>query len=106
MKYLILGNGFIGNKFLDYLDNAVMFEGRIENKQDVIDQIKLSNPEIVINCIGKNGKPNIDWCEIHKEETYFSNFVVPLYIANACRITNTFMVHIGSGCIYNGYKKQ
>ena len=68
---------------------------------DVSLQIKEHNPEIVINTIGKTGRPNIDWCEEHREETFFSNVTIPALMAEACTNANIRMVHIGSGCIYS-----
>jgi dTDP-4-dehydrorhamnose reductase len=41
----------------------------------VLDEVK---PDVVINAAGKTGKPNVDWCEDHKEETLRSNDTGPL----------------------------
>jgi dTDP-4-dehydrorhamnose reductase len=68
--------------------------------KDMSLQIKEYNPEIVINTVGKTGRPNIDWCEENREETFFSNVTVPTLMAEACTNADVRMVHIGSGCIY------
>lgn len=104
MKYVIFGNGWIGNKFSDYLNHSVLVGRRIHCIDDVIDSIRTYSPVWIINCIGKTGRPNIDWCESHKEETFFSNTTVPLYMAEACEQLGIHMVHLGSGCIYEGDK--
>ena len=105
MRYIILGNGWIGNYLKERL-NADMVTMKIRCQEDA-DKIieRWSDYCIFINCIGKTGKPNIDWCEDHKQETTFSNIMVPLYIANACRRLGRYWIHLGSGCIYDGYQK-
>ena len=36
----------------------------------------------VINCAGKTGRPNVDWCEDHRPETVMSNVVGTITLAN------------------------
>lgn len=106
MKYLIFGNGYVGNKFKSHFGGqAALSAARISEKQDVINEISKCNPEWIINCIGKTGRPNIDWCEEHREETIFGNVIIPNIIADACETTGKKMLHIGSGCIYQGDNK-
>jgi len=102
IKYLILGNGYLGNKFNNFLENSILSKIRVTNSEEVQEEIKKYNPDFVINCIGKTGRPNIDWCESHKAETLFSNVTVPALILDACQKLDKKMVHIGSGCIYGG----
>ena len=100
MKYLIFGNGFIGNRFANYLKDSTIICDRINTIDDIFLHIEKYNPKIVINAIGKTGRPNVDWCEEHKDETFFSNVTIPSMIAEACTKTDNYMIHIGSGCIY------
>lgn len=102
MKYLILGNGWLGSKFDKALENPVLWTTRIENSADIKKAISIHQPDVVLNCIGKTGRPNIDWCEDHKEETFFSNVTVPHLIAEVCEEYGLYMVHLGSGCVYQG----
>jgi 3,5-epimerase/4-reductase len=99
-KYLVFGNGFIGNRFANFLQDSTISYSRINKIDDVDLQIKIHDPEVVINTIGKTGRPNVDWCELNKDETFFSNVTVPTLIAEACENANIRFVHIGSGCIY------
>lgn len=103
MKYLVIGNGFLGKIIAKHFNSFLLCE-KIENLTDVENIVALKKPDIVINCAGKTGRPNIDWCEDHKEETFFSNVIVPTYIQKICNINNIKMVHIGSGCTYQGTK--
>lgn len=105
MKYLIFGKGYIAGKFKDFLGaEAEISDVRVEDLSLVRKEIESKKPEIVINCAGKTGRPNVDWCEDHKMETLFGNVTVPLILAKACEDLNTYFVHIGSGCVYEGYK--
>lgn len=99
-KYLIVGNGYLGNRFANFLQDSVITEHRINTIDDISTQIEKYDPEVIINAIGKTGRPNIDLCESNKDETFFSNVTVPAMMAEACLETDTYMVHIGSGCIY------
>ncbi len=102
VKYLIFGNGFIGNHFRNYIIDSIIATGRINTIGDIYNQINEYKPEIVMNCIGKTGIPNVDWCEAHKDETFYSNVTVPALMAEVCDELGTYMVHMGSGCIYEG----
>lgn len=63
-------------------------------------------PDVVINAVGKTGNPNIDWCEIHKEETFMSNVVAAANLGITCHVKGIYFVHIGSGGIYSGNKEN
>lgn len=102
MKCLIFGKGFFGNRFHNFLENSVLSDARINCAKDAEDEINRVEPDVVINCIGITGKPNIDWCEDHKAETLFGNVTVPLLLLEACQRTGVKLVHMSSGCIYAG----
>ena len=104
-KYLIFGNGYLGNKFNEFLEESTLSEARINSVEDVKTEIQKHNPEFIINCAGKTGKPNVDWCEENKIETLEGNILVPTYMAIACKQLNKKMVNIGSGCIYYGIQE-
>ena len=57
--------------------------------------------DIVINAIGRTGKPNIDWCETHKVKTYESNVLAAGNLALTCADLGVYFVHLSSGCIYS-----
>ncbi|MBC8501464.1 MAG: sugar nucleotide-binding protein [Nanoarchaeota archaeon] len=102
IKYLIFGDGYLGNKLNDFLDHSIISKVHIKSVDDVKKEIIKYNPEFVINSIGKVGKPNVDWCETHKSETLFANVIVPALMVEACQELNKKMVHLGTGCIYSG----
>jgi len=102
IKYLIFGDGYLGNKLNDFLDHSIISKVHIKSVDDVKKEIIKYNPEFVINSVGKVGKPNVDWCETHKSETLFANVIVPALMVEACQELNKKMVHLGTGCIYSG----
>lgn len=99
-EVLVLGKGFISDhlpyqKFTGRLpiDDGLTFVERVLDKHQ---------PKVVINCIGKTGRPNVDWCEKNREETYLANVVLPSILAAKCAAWGVHFIHIGSGCIFFG----
>jgi len=111
MKILILGKGYIGH----YISSAntkhdITNIGKSDldySKPEIfIPYLKGSNFDWIVNCSGYTGKPNVDSCEDDKENCYHYNVTVPLYLTRVANDLNIPIVHIGSGCIYNGYDKK
>lgn len=98
MKVLTLGNGFVS----DHLPYEKILDRIHPHEEDIDCLLSKYRPDVLINCIGKTGRPNVDWCESHKSETYMANVTLPLMIAEWCERNGTHMIHIGSGCIYFG----
>src|SRR5579864_818594 len=98
MKVFTLGAGFVA----DHLPYPVI-KKRLPLAADWIDSILGAyEPDVLINCIGKTGRPNVDWCESNKEDTMNANVTIPLLLADYCKINNVHLINIGSGCIYFG----
>jgi dTDP-4-dehydrorhamnose reductase len=101
MKGVVFGSGFLGTRLSGALgyglpDINVLETGALNS---VLDSMK---PDVVINAVGKTGRPNIGWCETHKEETVRGNIMAPVNLALACSDRGIYFVHIGSGGVYNG----
>jgi len=106
LKYLIIGNGYIGNYLKQSLPNATLIKNKIYSEQMIKDLLLKHYPShVLINCAGKTGRPNIDWCEDNRAETFGANVGLPVMIAEVCQEIKQYWVHIGSGCIYDGYEK-
>ncbi len=103
MKICIIGKGFLGQRCHKAWPDSVLSDRRITSVNDVLDIIKEHQPDAILNAAGVVGKPNVDWCETHQTETIFGNTIMPLFIADACRQTNTYLLHMGTGCVYYGY---
>jgi dTDP-4-dehydrorhamnose reductase len=113
-KILILGNGYIGN----HIGNHLMSEGHTVK---ILDSKTLNyhdpktfwyelnfnfEPDVVVNCSGFTGRPNIDEAESKKEECWRLNVTSPLMCAKLTTDLGKRYIHIGSGCIYTGYEKE
>lgn len=98
MKVLTLGTGFVA----DHLPYRQITERIPYDLAFIHNILKDYQPDVLVNCIGKTGRPNVDWCESHKEETMSANVTLPLLLADACQRANVHLIQIGSGCIYFG----
>jgi dTDP-4-dehydrorhamnose reductase len=112
MNLLILGRGYIGTA----LENALKKQHTVKTIQrkdvDYTDKNILhkflgrNSFDLIINCSGYTGSPNVDGCEANKSDCWFYNVVAPhnvLLVADALKIP---VFHVSSGCIYSGYEKD
>lgn len=103
MKILLFGpRGYLGQKFLGLYPDAVQSEADIADALAVAEALDRSKPDVVINAAGRTGRPNIDWCETHREGTLHGNVTGPLVLLEECGKRGVFWVHLSSGCIYEG----
>jgi dTDP-4-dehydrorhamnose reductase len=107
MIYLLGGTGYVGQEFQAQLKARGIAYKNISRKElDYYSSNKLFNamcvdkPEFLINCAGYTGKPNVDACEIDKDECLLGNAVLPGIIARACQPLDIPWGHVSSGCIY------
>ena len=105
MKILIIGNGWLGNRCADEWPDAVLSKEILKDGDDILKLLDLHQPDVVLNAAGVVGKPNVDWCEDHVIRTAGGNTVLPIMLAQACAIKNVYLLHIGTGCVYYGYKE-
>lgn len=109
MIYLLGASGYIGQAYQQFFkgrqipfraisrsDLAYHLPGTLER------DLRAHRPEFLINVAGFTGKPNVDACEIHRQECLAANAVLPGIIAGACAATGTPWAHLSSGCIYTG----
>jgi dTDP-4-dehydrorhamnose reductase len=107
-KYIIIGAGYIGKYLFKKLaPDASLFVGHVCDTK-ILESILLEGypGHVLINCAGKTGRPNIDWCEDHKDQTFGANVGLPVMIAEMCKKLGKYWIHIGSGCIYDGYERD
>lgn len=105
--FLIFGGktGWIGKKIMSAVaqqgHEAIAAQSRLENSQDVENEIIAINPDFIINAAGAIGKINVDWCEDNKQETLRANFIGALILADISFKYGIHLTNIGTGCIYN-----
>ena len=98
MKIMTAGAGFVA-EHLPYARINDRFDLSSKQIGTILDSY---TPDVLINCMGKTGRPNVDWCEANKEETAAANVALPIILAQACAKRGIHLIHIGSGCIYFG----
>lgn len=110
----ILGKGYLGKKFYQHLTDKghkVKIYSKSEldytNFEKLKTALSVSDAHYVINASGYTGMPNIDSAEREKEKCWKLNVEVPATIAAAVESSKRgYLIHISSGCIYNGYEKE
>lgn len=103
MRTLLFGSrGYIGQSFLRRNRSWIGSETDIADSHEVCKEICRVRPDVVVNCAGKTGTPNIDWCESHKGDTVRSNVLGPMVLLEQCLKHSIYFVHVGSGCIFDG----
>ena len=102
-RVVILGaRGYLGQRFRMLYPAAAAPSVDIADPASVRLMLAELRPAVVINCAGRCGTPNVDWCEDHKAETVRSNVTGPLVLLEECARKGAFLVHMSSGCIYSG----
>lgn len=103
--YLIFGkSGWIGGKLIELLTAQGkpfhLAESRTFNRESVLAEIEKIKPTHVLNAAGVTGRPNVDWCEDHRDETIRSNVLGTLTIADICAIKGIHHLLYATGCIF------
>jgi UDP-glucose 4,6-dehydratase len=114
MIILFGSNGYIGSEFKKQLTELKLpvFYWPNSHKTTFQDLEKwyeeASFPLIgaVINAAGYTGKPNVDACELNKEDTLHGNVIWPQILTDWCALNDIPLGHVSSGCIYQGRRED
>ncbi|KAF2161955.1 hypothetical protein M409DRAFT_27681 [Zasmidium cellare ATCC 36951] len=103
--FLVWGaEGWIGSQLLSLLHQqgktAHGTTARMHEQSEVRAVLDKIQPTHVINCAGKTGRPNVDWCETHKLETMESNGLGMLVLVSECEKRGVHCCVLATGCIY------
>ena len=110
MHVLLVGStGYVGSEFVSQIQSRgfrLTEIGRhncdVYSVAELANHLRVSAPDILINCAGYTGKPNVDACERDKSNCLAGNAVLPGVIAEACEMTDVPWGHVSSGCIFTG----
>ena len=94
------GKGYIGSELLQYVPRSVGLDLRLEDPAKLRKELLFLRPKHLICAAGISGKPTIDWCENHAEETLFVNVTCQLNVMHLCKELNIHLTIIGSGGVY------
>lgn len=108
---LCLGNGFLGSTFRrhgytvvgrDVFDWSTVMNAPVQTDSEIVDLFR--KYDVVINCIAKS---DTRWCEnpVNFHELMSINAELPKYLSLKCSTTNTKLVHISTGCLYDSRGK-
>lgn len=90
----LIGHGYIGTHIAKKLRNFEWISHcEVPNK----------NTEFIINAAGYIGTPNVDACEVNKELCLQANTLFPLELERKSKVP---ILHITSGCVYDGYPES
>lgn len=92
----LIGHGYVGEHIAQELVNQGVAHHWIRHNDPIAE-----DTTVVINAAGYTGLPNVDACEIFKDETINGNVAWALELERRC--PNIPIVHISSGCVYTGY---
>lgn len=109
MKVLLIGSlGYIGSEFKCLLDKLGCSYSVVNSKEYSYRfwKERIKKFDLVINAAGFTGKPNVDAAELKKSDAILSNVLFPELLAQACESTQIPLLHVSSGCIYDGYSKD
>jgi len=114
MIILFGSNGYIGSEFKKQLEELKLpfFQWPNAHKTTFKDLEKWYDeagyPLIgaAINAAGYTGKPNVDACELNKEDTLHGNVIWPQILTDWCALNDIPLGHVSSGCIYQGRRED
>jgi dTDP-4-dehydrorhamnose reductase len=109
MIFLLGASGYVGKEFERVLSvRGINFKSLRRQQIDYTSERQLKaylathRPDFIINAAGFTGKPNVDACELQKEETMKGNVDFPKMLAQVCHELGIPWGHVSSGCIFSG----
>eukprot|EP00281_Chroomonas_sp_CCMP1168_P034647 CAMPEP_0206239148 /NCGR_PEP_ID=MMETSP0047_2-20121206/15220_1 /ASSEMBLY_ACC=CAM_ASM_000192 /TAXON_ID=195065 /ORGANISM="Chroomonas mesostigmatica_cf, Strain CCMP1168" /LENGTH=321 /DNA_ID=CAMNT_0053663783 /DNA_START=33 /DNA_END=998 /DNA_ORIENTATION=+ len=113
--YLIYGStGWLGGICKQLLEEGGLWEKgregdgkevhvsrtRLEDRKGLEEDFEKYKPTHVICSAGVTGRPNVDWCETHREETIRTNVLGTLNLADLTCSRNIHCTLFATGCIF------
>ena len=102
MSIVVFGGGFLGQRLARALPAAALVAADIADPAAVVGALRATGADVVVNAAGKTGRPNVDWCEVHRDVTWRSNVDGVGVLADACAEAGAHLIHLSSGCVFDG----
>eukprot|EP00727_Mastigamoeba_balamuthi_P009436 m51a1_g5114 putative nad dependent epimerase (297) ;mRNA; f:349050-350429 len=105
-RFLVFGaTGWIGGIVFQMLRERGLpvyaSRARLEDRAAILRDLEEFRPTRIINCAGKTGRPNVDWCEEHRAETVRANVIGTLNLCDtALDAGGLHVTNFATGCIY------
>lgn len=110
---LIGASGYVGAEFAkeitargDQLTTVGRATCDLYSVDSLTKVLRATSPDVVVNCAGYTGKPNVDACELDKANCVAGNAVLPGVIRKACETLGLAWGHVSSGCIFTGRRND
>ncbi len=105
MRVLSFGStGWIGGMLGELLRAnkhvVINAASRLEDFDAVTKELVETHPDRVVLAAGITGRPNVDWCESHKEETYRINVTGTVHLVQECARLGIHITNFATGCIF------
>lgn len=100
MKILVIGTGWTGKKVFEEIVSRKNIKVELVRHIEALPILHLY--DVVVNCAGVTGVPNVDACELDKKGTIEGNAIYPVLLQKVCEDNNIRFAHFSSGCIYKG----
>lgn len=102
---VIIGAGKVSN-IIKEKDDIILSHKEIEIKDVDSVETNLSKfpPDTVV--VNTAAKINLEWCESNKDESKAVNVDGAVHIAKICQKYDHHLVHISSGCIFDGMETE
>lgn len=102
---VVFGAGFLGTRIATELGFELP-DINVLNIDITEKYLKETKPSVVINCVGETGRPNIDWCEDHKEETLLANTAAAIVLSSLCAKQGIYFIHLGTAALYSSSEEN
>lgn len=110
MKVLLLGaGGYIGSQFAAELKAREIHyqtwratDYSTVTFQELIALLRMLIPQLVINACAFVPTNGVDDCEKDKAQNFQANLLFPTMLAHACEMTGVPLLHLSTGCMYQG----
>lgn len=102
---VIIGSGKVANIIKNDVDEVLPHsEIEITDKKSLDEKLRRYPSDTVV--VNTAAKINLEWCEENKELTKDINITGAVNVAEVCAKFNHHLVHIGSGCIFDGMETE
>jgi dTDP-4-dehydrorhamnose reductase len=88
-----------GENRLPYSDGYTYQSMDITDRQQVLDVISEVRPDVVIHTAAMT---DVDKCELQKDACWAQNVQAVEYLVEACRASDTFLLHVSTDFIFDG----
>lgn len=102
---IIIGTGKVANILRDQ-DDVLLSHKQIEITDINSIESNLANFPAGSIIINTAAKINLEWCESNKKESKEVNVDGAINVAKTCQKYDHHLVHIGSGCIFDGMETE